>query len=402
MTTLNDIQLAREKIKEVAHYTPLQFSNTFSELANNEIFLKLENFQKTGSFKVRGAYNKIALLPESDQNKGVITASAGNHAQGVAFGSSRAGISSTIVMPNGASLTKIEATKKYGANVILYGDSFDDAVEYAFNIQKETGATFVHAFNDSKVIAGQGTIALEILEQCSNIDAIVCPIGGGGLISGVALAAKSINPSIKVYGVQAEACPSMASSLAKNKCVKVSSHSTIADGIAVKQPGELTFNIVQTYVDDIFVVNDIQIAQTIFYLMERSKLLVEGSGAAALTALLNHKIPMVGKKIAVILSGGNIDINFVSRIVERGLVEEGRFLTILTKVPDKPGFLNGLLNIIAHKKANVISINHSRISSRILPGQTEIELSLETRNNEHIDEIETALKENGYEFSRKM
>lgn len=401
MVQLADIRQARDTVKKIVHDTPLDYSETFSRLADNSVYLKLENLQKTGSFKVRGAYNKIVSLSPEERERGVIAASAGNHAQGVAFASMQANIASTIVVPEGASLAKLQATRQYGANVIVHGDTFDEAVEHAFRIQKETGATMVHAFEDEKVVAGQGTIGLEMMEQCPDIEAIVCPIGGGGLISGIAKAVKEINPAVKVYGVEAEACPSMVTSLKEARPLQVPSSSTIADGIAVKQPGNLTLGIVQEYVDDIFVVDDLEITRAMLYLLERGKLLAEGSGAASLAALLYHKLPVEGKKVAAIISGGNVDIHLVSRIIERGLVESGRFVTISTLVPDKPGHLNRMLSIVAKQRANIISVQHNRMSSKVIPGQTEIELSLETNDVSHIEEIERELKKLGYFVARK-
>jgi threonine dehydratase len=402
MITLADIKKAQQTIKAVVHYTPLDYSSTFSTLSNHHIYFKLENLQKTGSFKIRGAYNKIVSLTENEKKKGVIAASAGNHAQGVALASRKANISSTIVMPEGAPLSKIEATKGYGAEVLLSGSTFDDALEYAIKLKQKLGASFIHAFDDLKIIEGQGTVGLEIMEQLPDVEVIVCPIGGGGLISGVALAAKQINPKVKVYGVQAAACPSMISSLVKRTPVKVDSVHTIADGIAVKKPGNLSLEIVQNYVDDVFTVDDMEIARAMLYLLERNKLLVEGSGAAAIAALMYNKIPIQGKKVVVILSGGNVDINFVSRIIEHGLVEAGRYVTFFTMMSDKPGQLNQLLSIIANEEGNVLSINHHRISSRIMPGQTEIELSIEAKNHAHIEQMERKLKEAGYLVTKQI
>lgn len=402
MITLNDIKEAGDLVLQVAHETPLDFSQTFSELSNNQVYLKLENLQKTGSFKVRGAYNKIMSLTEEEKKRGVIAASAGNHAQGVAFASGTAGVATTIVMPEGAPIAKMAATSKYGAKIVLHGDTFDEALDYAIRHQQETGATFVHAFDDFKVIAGQGTIGLEIVKQLPEVEAIVCPIGGGGLISGIAMAVKELKPSVKVYGVQAAACPSMSTSLREKELVKVATEGTIADGIAVKKPGKITFDLVQKYVDDVFVVDDLEMARTMLYLMERNKQVVEGSGAASLAALLHHKIPISGKNVVSIISGGNIDINLVSRVIERGLAEAGRFVSFTTTVADKPGNLSRLLNIIAELKANVISIGHYRTSTRIMPGQTEIELSLETRDHHHISDIEERLTKEGYHFMKRV
>lgn len=400
MITLADIKKAQESNTGIVRRTPLDFSHTFSAMTNNHVFMKLENLQKTGSFKIRGAYHKIMSLTPAEQAKGVIAASAGNHAQGVAYGATKAGLSSTIVMPTGAPLAKIEATKQYGANVILHGHSFDEALEYAQTMQKESDAIFVHAFDDDHTIAGQGTVGLEIMDQLPDVDVIVCPIGGGGLIAGVAIAAKKLKPSIKIYGVQTEAFPS-ASNAFKKISTEQTAKATIADGIAVKQPGHKTLEVIQKYVDDILLVNDIAISRTMLYLLERSKLVVEGAGAVALSAVLESNFPIKNKKVAVLISGGNVDINFISKIIERGLVESGRYMTIVTTVPDKPGYLNLLLQIMAKQKANVISIYHHRISSKIMLGQTEIELSLETKNQEHIQQIEQALHDAGHTFSKK-
>lgn len=399
MITLKDIQDAKSKMKDVVHETPLDYSKTFSDISNNHVFLKLENLQKTGSFKVRGAYNKIMSLSKEEREKGVIAASAGNHAQGVAFASSMAGIKSTIVMPKGATLTKVEATKQYGAEVVLYGSNFDEALEHASNLQKENGSTFIHPFDDEKIMAGQGTIGIEIIEQLKDVDAVVVPIGGGGLISGIIVALKEINPKIKIYGVEAEACPSMKSSLEQKKPVKILSNETIADGIAVKCPGQKTFEVITGHVDDIVTVNEVELSQTMLHLLERNKQLVEGSGAAALAAILYNKIPMTGKKVVPIVSGGNVDINFVSRLIEHGLVEAGRYAKFSTLVPDKPGQLNRLLSIIAELEANVLSVHHQRMGTKVTPGKTEISFSLETKNNDHIEEVRNALLKSGYEIT---
>lgn len=401
MVQLEDIQKAKKALKGVARCTPLDYSQTFSQLAGNAVYLKLENLQKTGSFKVRGAYNKIMSLNGRERAKGVVAASAGNHAQGVAFASQMAEIESTIVMPEGAPLAKVQATKHYGAHIVLYGETFDEAMDYAHRLQQKTGAAFVHAFDDEHVITGQGTIGLEIVEQLPDVEVIVCPIGGGGLISGIAKAVKAVKPSVRIYGVEAAACPSMVESIRHKLPIKAGSHSTIADGIAVKQPGEMTFQMVQTYVDHIVTVDDLEISRTMLYLLERSKLLVEGSGAVSLAALIYRKIPVEKKKTVAVISGGNVDIHFVSRIIERGLVEAGRYVKLSTTVPDKPGHLNQLLSIIAEQKANIVSVEHYRISPNVIPGETEIELSLETRDRHHIDKIEQALKQAGYRFTRK-
>lgn len=402
MVTIEGIRQAMETLKPVIRYTPLDYSTTFSELAGNQLYLKLENLQKTGSFKVRGAYNKIASLSLDEKARGVVAASAGNHAQGVAFSSTQAGIPSMIVMPEGAPLSKVQATKKYGAQVILQGQSFDEALEKAFELQKETGATFLHPFDDPRVIEGQGTLGLEVLEQLPDVDAIICPVGGGGLIAGIAACVKTIAPHVKVYGVEAAACASMTASLNEKHPMSVISTGTIADGIAVKKPGSLTYELVEKYVDDVFLAEDIEISRTMLYLLERSKLLVEGSGASALVPLLYRRMPLKDKKIAAILSGGNVDVTFMSRIIEHGLIESGRYVRIVTTVQDKPGNLNRLLAILAEERANIISIHHHRISPRIVPGQAEVEVELETNDQAHIERIAKRLIREGYPVDERL
>lgn len=402
MVTIEGIRQAMETLKPVIRYTPLDYSTTFSELAGNQLYLKLENLQKTGSFKVRGAYNKIASLSLDEKARGVVAASAGNHAQGVAFSSTQAGIPSMIVMPEGAPLSKVQATKKYGAQVILQGQSFDEALEKAFELQKETGATFLHPFDDPRVIEGQGTLGLEVLEQLPDVDAIICPVGGGGLIAGIAACVKTIAPHVKVYGVEAAACASMTASLNEKHPMSVISTGTIADGIAVKKPGSLTYELVEKYVDDVFLAEDIEISRTMLYLLERSKLLVEGSGASALVPLLYRRMPLKDKKIAAILSGGNVDVTFMSRIIEHGLIESGRYVRIVTTVQDKPGNLNRLLAILAEERANIISIHHHRISPRIVPGQAEVEVELETNDQSDIERIAKRLIHEGYPVDERL
>lgn len=390
---LEDIIIARDKIKGTVHETVLDYSETFSNLTNNDIYLKLENIQKTGSFKVRGAFNKISSLTKEELAKGVIAASAGNHAQGVAYSALTLNIPCTIVMPEGAPISKILATENYGAKVVLAGDTFDDANAYALQLQKQTGATFIHAFNNEGVIIGQGTIGLEILEQLPDVEAIVVPIGGGGLISGIATAVKETNPDIKIYGVETTAVPSMKRSLSENIPMMVDALPTMADGIAVKQPGDKTFEVIQKYVDDIVLVDEMEIARSMLLLLERNKLLVEGSGAAALAALLYGKLPLQNKKVVPIVSGGNVDVNFISKIIERGLVESGRYATFKIILTDKPGELEKLLHDIAEADVNIRQIIHHHVGKDVLPGYVQVELSIETKNKEHINHIEDMLKE---------
>lgn len=393
--TLRDIQQAREALAGVIHKTPLDKSHTFSAMTGGEVFLKLENLQKTGSFKIRGAYNKIRSLTDSEQAKGVIAASAGNHAQGVAYAATAAGIKATIVMPEAAPLAKVMATRGYGAEVVLSGTVYDEAFQKATQIQHESGQTFIHAFNDLAVMAGQGTIGLEILDELPDVSAIVAPIGGGGLTAGIAAAVKEAAPHVKIYGVQAKGAPAMYMSKQAHSVKTTPDAVTMADGIAVKVPGELTFSVIDHYVDDIFVVDDEATASAILMLLERAKLMVEGAGAVSVAAVLNGLIPVKGK-VAVVVSGGNIDVNFISRIIERGLVKAGRRVKISTYIMDRPGELQRLLAVIAESKANVIHVWHDRVERNVPIGQAVVEVSLETRDALHTDAILTGLRTNGY------
>ncbi|QSQ08522.1 L-threonine ammonia-lyase [Koleobacter methoxysyntrophicus] len=399
--TLGDIKRAYERLKGTAKKTTIDESRTLSEMTGNRVFLKAENLQKTGAFKIRGAFNKIMSLTGDEKAKGVIAASAGNHAQGVALAATSAGILSTIVMPEGAPVTKVTATKGYGASVILWGQSYDDAYKKALEIQSQTGATFVHAFDDPDVIAGQGTIALEILEEIPETQYIIVPVGGGGLISGIAVAAKALKPDIKVIGVQAEGAASAFVSRSNNRITELASVRTIADGIAVKKIGKLTFSVIQKYVDDIVTVKDEEIAHAILNLLERSKLVVEGAGAVGVAALMYNKIDVKNSNIVVLLSGGNIDVNMISRIIEKGLIESGRYIRLATVIPDQPGTLNSLLKTVASVKANVISVFHNRARQDVAIGQAEVELELETRDSEHASQLIQLLKKQGYRIKIK-
>ncbi|NCU17428.1 threonine ammonia-lyase [Pallidibacillus pasinlerensis] len=394
-----EISIARERMKGIVHITPLDYSKTFSTLSQNDVFLKLENMQKTGSFKVRGAYNKVFSLSDEELKKGVIAASAGNHAQGVAYASQNLNVPCTIVMPKGAPISKVQATMGYGAKVVQKGKNFDESLAYAIQLQEETKATFIHAFDDEAIIAGQGTVGLEIVEQLPDVDAIIVPIGGGGLIAGIALAVKEKNPNVKIYGVQAKACPSMKKSIINNKPIAVEAAPTMADGIAVGKPGTLTFDIVHKYVEDILLVDEMEIARTMLMLLERNKLMVEGSGAASLAALLYNKIPLTNKKIVPVLSGGNVDMNFISRIIERGLVESGRFATFAIIIKDKPGELQNLLAHISELDANVKTISQNHVGVDIFPGYAQIVVTLETKNKEHIELIQKTLINKGYDVN---
>ncbi len=393
--TLHDVKKAYDAMYNVVHHTALDQSTTFSQMAGYDVYLKLENLQKTGSFKIRGAYNKIHSLNSEEKNKGVIAASAGNHAQGVAYAARMAGIKATIVMPEVAPLAKIMATRGYGAEVILHGMGYDEAFQKAQEIENEQGQTFIHAFNDNQVIAGQGTIALEILEELEDVSAIVVPVGGGGLIAGIALVVKELAPHVKIYGVQAQGAPAMYMSKKAHNLKTTPDAMTIADGIAVKQPGNLTFSIIDQYVDDIVVVDDEAIASTILMLLERAKMMVEGAGAVGLAAILAHKIPAIGKVVNVV-SGGNVDVNFISRMIERGLVRAGRRIKIEAFINDRPGILQQLLTVIANTRANVIHVSHNRIEQNVPIGQAVVEISLETRDTQHAQQILTNLRQNGY------
>ncbi|MGB9866996.1 MAG: threonine ammonia-lyase [Bacillota bacterium] len=393
---LREVLEARELLSRVVRVTPLDHSETFSRMTGAEVYLKLENLQKTGSFKVRGAWNKVAHLSKEQRAKGVVAASAGNHAQGVALAASRAGIPATIVMPAVAPLAKVEATRGYGASVVLKGGNYDEAYEEALKVAKEAGSTFIHPFDDVHVIAGQGTISLEITEQLPEVEVIVAPVGGGGLVAGIAVAAKQLNPAIKVFGVQVAGASSMVASLAQRQRVLLESVNTIADGIAVRRPGEITFEVCQKYLDGIVTVDDDHIAHAMLLLMERAKMVVEGAGAASLAALLAGKIPCPGKKVVAVISGGNVDVNLISRIIEHGLRKAGRFMAITTRIPDRPGSLLKLLKVIADEGGNVISVEHDRLRQDLVLGQAEVEIKVETYGPGHMERIQSRLREADY------
>lgn len=398
MISLREIQEARERIAPFIHKTPIESSKTLSKLSGCEIFLKLENFQKTGSYKVRGALNKMLTLKESKTVKGVIAASAGNHAQGVAYSASQVGLYSLIVMPETAPISKIAATKSYGAEVLLHGEDFDSAYKMAKELAKERELFFIHAFDDPEVIAGQGTVALEILDDLKDIQAVIVPIGGGGLISGISIAIKEKNSKIKVIGVQAEGAPATYLSIREGKIVELEKVNTIADGIAVRRPGEITTQIIKRYVDEIVLVSDEEIASAILLLMERAKLIVEAAGAVGTAALIAGKIPLKGARVLIVLSGGNIDVNLIARLIERGLIKTGRLLRFSTTLPDRPGALAGMLRVIAEERGNIISINHDRMSLRIRPAEAEVTITVETYGEEHAEKIIKSLKSHNYKI----
>lgn len=394
--TLEKIEEARRRLSGVAFHTPLDYSTTFSEMTGNTVFLKLENMQKTGSFKIRGAYNKVMSLNAEDRARGVIAASAGNHAQGVAYAATRAGLRCTVVMPEGAPISKVMATRGYGAEVVLAEGGYDEAFQHALDLQMKSGATFVHSFNDPDVIAGQGTIALELIEQLPGIEAILVPVGGGGLIAGIAFVLKKIKPGIHIIGVQAEGAPAMFLSFKEGKLVGCRYTCTFADGIAIRQPGDIPFSIIGKYVDEIVTVDDEEIASSVLMLLERSKIVVEGAGAVGLAALIHKKTTLTGAKTVVLLSGGNIDVNILSIIIERGLVKTGRYVRLRVLVTDQPGNLRKLLAVVADARANVISVSHDRIKPGIPLKQAEVILALETRNKDHMDQIMALLSRIGY------
>lgn len=368
-------------------------------ITDAEVYLKPENLQHTGSFKLRGAYYKISQLSPEEKTKGVIACSAGNHAQGVALGATHNGIKSLICLPAGAPISKVEATKALGAEVCLVPGVYDDAYAKAIELQKEHGYTFVHPFDDPLVIAGQGTIGLEILEEMPDVEAVVVPIGGGGLIAGVAFTLKTLKPDIKIYGVQAEGAPSMEESIKKGERIHLDSVSTIADGIAVKEPGVNTYEMVQKYVDKVVTVSDDEIAAAILFLIEKQKLVSEGAGAVPMAAVLFNKVPVKGKKVVCLVSGGNIDVTSLNRVVTRGLVKAGRDCTLEVTTADKPGQLAEICNIIGEKGGNILSVNHERYNTNTQINGCQLHIELETRNIEHVNEIKEALRVAGFEVT---
>ena len=396
MLTLDKIYQASFALKTVIRRTDLISAPNINP--DSHIYLKPENLQITGSFKVRGACFKIAQLTEEEKAKGVVACSAGNHAQGVALAATTHGIKSLICLPDNAPISKIEATKWYGADVCLVEGVYDDAYQKALKLRDEKGYTFVHPFDDEDVIAGQGTIGLELLEQLPDLDAVIVPIGGGGLISGVAFAIKHLNPNVKIYGVQASGAPSMLNSIEHNKIDRMGFVRTIADGIAVKEPGEHTFEYCKKYVDEIVTVNDDEISTAILALIEQHKLIAEGAGAVAVAAAMFNKVPIKGKKAICLVSGGNIDVTILSRVIGRGLQKSGRSYTMTIELVDKPGQLQHVSEIIARTGANVVSVHHERVSHTADINGCYLRLEMETRNQEHIDQIQYTLTAAGYKI----
>lgn len=390
MLTLDKVFDAQKVLKDIVVQTKVV--KAINIVDNCELYLKPENLQKTGSFKLRGSGYKIACLSEEDKKRGVIACSAGNHSQGVALAATNMGIPSYICMPDSAPISKVEATKRYGAQVTLVKGCYDDAYKKALEMRDEMGYTFVHPFNDEEVIAGQGTIGLEILNDMEDLDAVIVPIGGGGLISGIAFAIKSIRPSVKVYGVQAVGAASMFNSVKHGKIECLDGVSTIADGIAVKQPGDNTFEIVSKYVDDIATVTEGEIATAILTLMEKQKMIAEGAGAVSVAAAMHNKFPIEGKKVVCVVSGGNIDVTSLSRVINHGLVNSGRYATLLIELLDKPGQLKMVAQIISDCGGNVIGVHHDRLSNTNNINDCHLRVELETRNFEHIREITEKLQ----------
>ncbi len=400
---LTDIQASRERLKGIIKDTAIDMSFSASQLLGTDVFLKMENEQLTGSFKIRGALSKISSLTPTERSRGVVASSAGNHAQGVAYSATKMKVNSKIVMPETAPLIKIDATKGYGAEVVLHGTIYDDAFERAKQIEKEENRIFVHPYEDEQVIAGQGTIGLELFEKLPDLDTVVVPIGGGGLISGIAIALKTLKPSLKVYGVQSFLSPGMeqlfhqnhiASSLGGNTNLN-SKHgvyrSTIADGIAVKKPSQVMYDsFLKTWVDDIVTVTDEEIAEAIFFLIERAKAVVEGSGAASLAAAMAKKIPL-GKKSCFILSGGNIDLNLIGKVIDLGLIRKGRLTEISVVVSDLPGILSQMTTIIAKERANILQVHHDRVERNLQLREARIDFLIETTSHEHVERVRHAL-----------
>jgi threonine dehydratase len=400
MVTLQDVQAALARTRDRIYLSPCARSETLSKVTGTVASLKLENLQMTGAYKERGALNKLLLMPAAEREQGLITASAGNHAQAVAYHAGRLGVKATIVMPEATPIMKVANTRAHGARVLLHGANYDEAYAEARRLEQVERLAFVHPFDDPDVIAGQGTVALEILEQEPQVDAIVVPIGGGGLVSGVGVAVKALRPGAKVIGVETEVLPCMLQALEAGRPVTLDPASTIADGIAVKRAGDLTLAHVQKYVDEIVTVSEEEIASAILYLLEKEKTVAEGAGAVAIAALMQRKIRgLEGRKVVSIVSGGNIDVNLIARVIERGLVKDGRLVRISVALQDRPGQLAKVSAIIANVRANVIEVHHTRAFAYRF-GDTTLQLTLETRGPEHVEEILRGLRERGYQVQQ--
>jgi threonine dehydratase len=399
VVTFDEVETAMERIRSAIYVSPCQKSATLSQKLGCQVYLKLDNLQRTGSFKERGARNKLMTLSEQERESGVIAASAGNHAQAVAYHGTQLGISTKIVMPEGTPLVKVTRTKRYGGEVVLHGANYDDAYAHATQLAEKEGLTFVHPFNDRAIIAGQGTLGLELLEQNPYIDVVLISIGGGGLAAGMAVALKETNPKIRVIGIEPEVLPSMKTAFAEHHPVEVPAAQTLADGIAVQRVGDLTHKTCEKYLDDIVTVSEEEIANAILVMLEEEKTVAEGAGAAPVAALLAGKIPGLtsSDRVCPIICGGNIDVNVISRIIERGLVAAGRLCRLDIRLDDVPGSLAQVLTLLADMKANVLQVDHNRtfLETQAL-GTTNVEISMETRGKEHIDEIRDRLRDEGY------
>jgi threonine dehydratase len=402
MINLADVQAARERIRSSVYLSPCPHSVMLSKLTGQEIYLKLENLQMTGSFKERGALNRIAMLTPDEAARGVVAASAGNHAQGVAYHATARGIRSIIVMPLPTPLVKVTATRNFGAEVVLHGANYDEAYAEARRLCEDATMTFIHPFDDPAVMAGQGTIGLELLEQIPQLEAVVVPIGGGGLIGGIACAVKESRPDIRVIGVQTSRLPSMAAALREGGPTTIEAATTIADGIAVRRAGDVTFPVVEKYVDEIVTVDEDEISSAILMLLEREKTLAEGAGATALAALLQHRTSLKGKHTAVLVCGGNIDVTLLARIIERGLVQDGRLIMLRIHLLDKPGALADLTKLIAQYRANIVNTLYNRAYYGVNLGDTVIDITMETRGREQVAELLAALTAEGYRHSRVL
>ncbi|PLY04337.1 MAG: threonine ammonia-lyase [Arcobacter sp.] len=400
MITLNDIKEAKKNLEGIAENTPLTKAPILSSTFNSEIYLKKENLQLTGSFKLRGAFNRVANLPKEKREKGVVAASAGNHAQGLAYAAQYFACEATIFMPEATPLTKVSGVKSYGANVVLHGENFDEAYEAAIKFSEENNKEFIHPFADDDVIAGQGTIALEILEDIKDMKQIIVPIGGGGLISGIAIAAKSINPDIKIIGVVASGARGMKESYKSQMPIDSASVRTIADGIAVRDVNPKLLEIIIDYVDHIVEVSDNEIANAVLFLLEKHKLVVEGAGAVSTAAIMHEKIEIEDSKVCALISGGNIDVTMLSQIIEKGLVKSSRKMNLIVTLMDKPGALTHLTEIFSECSANIVQIDYDRDSIKLEFGEAHVTIALETKGQEHQKEIREKLKHNAYRFKQ--
>lgn len=396
MITFADVEEARHRIKDHIYLSPFPYSETISRMTGHRVFFKLDNLQMTGSFKERGALNRLLLLTPEEAKRGVVAASAGNHGMAVAFHSRRRNIKASIVMPVHAPLIKVSRVRQYGAQTVLIGADYDSAFAEAERLSREKGMTFIHAFNDPEIISGQGTVGLELYEQNPDLDAVIVPVGGGGLIAGIALVLKTLNPNIRIIGVQAEALPSMKVALEKSEPVQLPPAATIADGIAVRAVGEIPLSLVKQFVDEIVTVSEGEIANAVLLLLEIEKTVAEGAAAAPLAALINNRVSLRNKNVGLIVSGGNIDMNLISRIIEKGLIEDGRLSRFSVVLPDRPGTLGRLSQYIGELGANILHIAHSRGFGQMAIDETEVELILETTGPEHIARIHHELSRNGF------